>query len=322
MLPLTRFIQSFITEFYNWVLSHTELQCTSEEYESALTTYGECAKYVIGGGYLRLPKKALSHGTVIKEKKPTDTDHTWYRQWSDGWLEQGGLVTVSGTVGATVTLLKPFANTGYNIQLTLQTTNAVGYISAAAQSVSIANSKTTTSFGVQTAGIQNYEINGISWRADGQGADGAQEETLYPWVVAYAAAIPASTAQAAEFQQGLSGKADTNLGNLSTAGKDLASGLGMPSNRYIDLTLGASGSTYTAPANGYISILCAQTGHNGWIRLWTTNGISFWLQQNASNYTMSSFIPVLKGVNVIIDYDSVALTSNGYLRFIYAEGAE
>ena len=43
-------------------------------------------------------------------------------------------------------------------------------------------------------------------------------------------------AQAAEFQQGLSGKADTNLGNLSTAGKALASGLGMPSSRYIDFT--------------------------------------------------------------------------------------
>ena len=34
-------------EFYNWVSAHTELQCTSEEYESALTTYGECPKYVV-----------------------------------------------------------------------------------------------------------------------------------------------------------------------------------------------------------------------------------------------------------------------------------
>ena len=146
--------------------------------------------------------------------------------------------------------------------------------------------------------------------------------TLYPWVVAYVAAIPASTAQAAAFQQGLSGKADTSLYNLSTAGKALASGLGMPSSRYIDLTLGASGSTYTAPANGYISIICVQTASAGWIRIWTPNGMSFWLQQNASNYTMSSFIPVLKGVNVTIDYENVAIHSNGYFRFIYAEGAE
>ena len=50
--------------------------------------------------------------------------------------------------------------------------------------------------------------------------------------------------------------------------------------------------------------------------------MSFWLQQNASNYTMSSFIPVLKGVNVTIDYENVAIPSNGYFRFIYAEGAE
>ena len=99
-----------------------------------------------------------------------NAEGSWYRKYKSGWVEQGGLVTVSGTVGATVTLLKPFANTAYNIQLTLQTTNAVGYLANTAQSVNIANSKTTTSFGVQTAGIMNYEINGISWRAEGQGA--------------------------------------------------------------------------------------------------------------------------------------------------------
>ena len=42
-------------EFYAAILADTGLQCTSEEYESALTKYGECAKYVIGGGSLRLP---------------------------------------------------------------------------------------------------------------------------------------------------------------------------------------------------------------------------------------------------------------------------
>ena len=108
---------------------------------------------------------------VVESKCPTADDQTWYRKYKSGWLEQGGLVTVSGTVGATVTLLKPFANTAYNIQLTLQTTNAVGYLAATAQSISIANSKTTTSFGVQTAGIKNYEINGISWCAEGQGVN-------------------------------------------------------------------------------------------------------------------------------------------------------
>lgn len=108
-------------------------------------------------------------GDYVVESQ-VNADGSWYRKYKSGWLEQGGLVTVSGLVGATVTLLKPFAKTTYNIQLTLQTTNAVGYLPATAQSISIANSKATTSFGVQTAGIKNYEINGISWRACGQGA--------------------------------------------------------------------------------------------------------------------------------------------------------
>lgn len=40
--------------------------------------------------------------------------------------------------------------------------------------------------------------------------------TLYPWVVAYTAAIPASTAQAAEFQNALSGKLDLPSGKAQT----------------------------------------------------------------------------------------------------------
>lgn len=148
--------------------------------------------------------------------------------------------------------------------------------------------------------------------------------TLYPWVVAYTAAIPASTAQAAEFQQGLSGKADTSLSNLSAAGKDLASGLGMPSNRYIDLTLGASGSTYTAPANGYVCIFAMQTATSGWIHLYTpANKLYVFAQPpNVSGYSMSGFIPVLKGKTFVVGYADISLSSSGHFRFIYAEGAE
>lgn len=40
--------------------------------------------------------------------------------------------------------------------------------------------------------------------------------TLYPWVSVYNAAVPASTAQTAEFQQALSGKADIGLTNIAS----------------------------------------------------------------------------------------------------------
>ena len=42
-----------------------------------------------------------------------------------------------------------------------------------------------------------------------------------------------------------------NLGRIEETKVDKNSSWGIPSNRYIDLELGASGSTYTAPANGY-----------------------------------------------------------------------
>ena len=37
----------------------------------------------------------------------------WYRKWSDGWIEQGGLLASSGTGTKTVTLHKAFSNTNY-----------------------------------------------------------------------------------------------------------------------------------------------------------------------------------------------------------------
>ncbi len=65
----------------------------------------------------------------------------------------------------------------------------------------------------------------------------------------------------------LSNKADIDASNFNADGKSLLSGLGMPSNRYIDLTLGASGATYTAPANGYIflEMVGTQAQQNGYI---------------------------------------------------------
>ena len=48
---------------------------------------------------------------------------SWFRVWSDGWIEQGGRVTA---VGATVTFLKPFSNTSYNAQITPGYNNTAG----------------------------------------------------------------------------------------------------------------------------------------------------------------------------------------------------
>ena len=141
-------------------------------------------------------------------------------------------------------------------------------------------------------------------------------------MVAYAAAIPASTAQAAQFQQGLSGKADTNLGNLSAAGKDLASGLGMPSSRYIDLTLGASGSTYTAPANGWLILNATANNTSNFIQLENqTSHITSSDYGTTKTTPLKTFLPVKTSDVINITYANISTTSVTF-RFIYAEGAE
>jgi hypothetical protein len=39
----------------------------------------------------------------------------WYRKWSDGFLEQGGIATVGSTNYAPLTFPHPFSNTDYSI---------------------------------------------------------------------------------------------------------------------------------------------------------------------------------------------------------------
>ena len=46
---------------------------------------------------------------------------SWYRVWSDGWIEQGGVVTINGAdQNGTVTLLKAHANANYSAIATLR----------------------------------------------------------------------------------------------------------------------------------------------------------------------------------------------------------
>lgn len=165
-------------DFYNWVLAHTELQCTSAEYESALTTYGECAKYVIGGGSLRLPLiknyiKAANPSEGIKNIEaglPNITADWNSAQYDGGWSANGAVYGVKNN----------------SLEYNSGSSGMRAYFDASRSSAIYGKSSTVT----------------------------PASTTLYPWVVAYTAAIPASTAQAAEFQQALSGKADTNLGNV------------------------------------------------------------------------------------------------------------
>lgn len=119
-------------------------------------------------------------------------------------------------------------------------------------------------------------------------------------------------------------KAATDLSNLSEAGRSLAAGLGMPSDRYVDLTLGASMSTYTAPANGYFYLLTA--GPNAvnypWVRMENINQKKNEIAMGYANIAMTLFTTVHKGDVVQVEYGNQATDVVGFFRFYYAEGEE
>ena len=96
----------------------------------------------------------------------------------------------------------------------------------------------------------------------------------------------------------------------------------LPSDKYIDLTLGDSGLTYTAPANGYI-LLNKNSGNTAkYIALSVTrNGIQVYNQIQHSSFSgiLSLTAPVAKGATTRVEYSATGTTN--YFRFIYAQGS-
>lgn len=98
---------------------------------------------------------------------------------------------------------------------------------------------------------------------------------------------------------------------------------GMPTNKADVLTLGASGTTYTAPANGYFAFFAHYSSGSGAIvAMQNTNTDSHILGMEhtwyASNGGARLYCPVKKGDSCTINYNCTM--KNIYFRFIYAEG--
>ena len=100
----------------------------------------------------------------------------------------------------------------------------------------------------------------------------------------------------------------------------------MPSDRYIDLTLGESGSTYTAPADGYFA-LELQTKNQGQVALYNIvpniSGDYYGTKSHnplSNNNWVAVFLPVQKNATIKITYTNRVATD--HFRFIYAEGSK
>ena len=112
-------------------------------------------------------------------------------------------------------------------------------------------------------------------------------------------------------------KANTNLSNLTQAGKNVIANMAMPSLNAISLTIPQSGSTITPPSDGYLTFLGTAGNQYGHVNMYTSSGTGSMVGLVA-NTSGKAFLPIKKGVPVTIDYMNLA---NSFLNFTYAEGA-
>lgn len=284
--------------FCNKVVSEVQagnwFACSEEEYAQDLSDFGQCGKFVVSNDYIRIPTITRFIGATItlseigktyKERLPNITGH-FYTLGS--YVEAGGAfkVTVNNQSGSRSGIEQSYWHRDVGMDF-------------------IASRSSST-----------YQDN----------AKVQPDHTKYPYYM-----VVSTEGQTAEVgidinkvYEDMELKANTSLSNLTAEGKSLASGLGMPSDKYIDLTMGASGATYTAPANGwFLSEAIGQTSLANWIEadvkvkgvLSYRNG----LYASSSN-TMRLLTPVIKGGEYILRYH-IGTGSMRLNRFIYAEGA-
>ena len=96
----------------------------------------------------------------------------------------------------------------------------------------------------------------------------------------------------------------------------------MPSHTYVNLTLGASGTTYTAPADGWFMVDGVTVGNSDayvTIQNYNACGLQTYGFVKANWRASSLYIPAKK--NDIIDIAGYSGITNAKLKFIYAVGS-
>ena len=113
----------------------------------------------------------------------------------------------------------------------------------------------------------------------------------------------------------------TETKNLIPSNAEI-SGMGMPSGKSIKLTVGTSGQTYIAPANGYFYICVLAKANGAGFNMYETNGYGFMSSNLTGNVAYKSCMPIAANHTMYFGYNNLDFTSHDYLGlwFFYAQG--
>ena len=287
----------------NYLVAGKLLTCTYTEYANDISNYGQCAKFAIDttnnkfkvptikdGSYITQGLSDTELGKSYKESLPNIRANLVLHGSAEANLVSGAYESFYGELGST---------TSYRTPMDLR--EHTGASSYGRVAFDASRSSSAYQDGAKVQG------NNIRLRFFVVVANGEINQSVMDW---------------SAWATSLNGKMDKDASNITSNAKSTISGWSMPSSRYIDLTLAASGSTYTAPANGYIAV-----GIDG-----VTNN---WINFNAGNYFQTIFTSpnkdtswvqgiyaIGKGYSVNVSYGGTSPSFAKYIRFYYAEGEE
>lgn len=283
---------SYIASIYNSSLNYF---CTEEDWQEAVSTYGVCGKFVYtpasgnNPAKVRLPKiTGIIEGT---------TDLTTL-----GDLTEAGLPNITGTISlqnqsfGTAVFNGAFSSTSWNYT----NNSGDGGTGSGLRKVAFNASSSNPIYGNSTT-VQPQSV-----------------KVLYYIVVATTAKTDIEV-DIDEIATDLNGKADVDLTNVNNSGTSNGASWSMPSGTYVDLTLGASGETYTAPANGWFSFSKQTNGTNQYLSI-KTDLLGTEVKAPNSGSGLTTFMPVRKNDVVTVWFNATGATN--YFRFIYAKGSE
>lgn len=279
---------AFVTYIAGLISTYPSLFVTEAAWQTAVTTYGVCGKFVYDSenGTVRLPKiTGIMEGTI---------DAT-----ALGDLVESGLPNITGTFTAGSNSIADPNTSGAISGSTSTGTGRAGGSSSSYMTIDSLDASRSSSVYGNSSTVQPQTIKGF-----------------YYIVIANSTKTDIQV-DIDEIATDLNGKADVDLGNLSNAGKIVGSGLAMPSGTYDELTLGASGASYIAPADGYFCVRVPFTGNQACAFYNDTQLLGNQCAANGS-WTSYTFCPAKKGDTVYLWYNC---TPNLF-RFVYAEGSK
>ena len=125
-----------------------------------------------------------------------------------------------------------------------------------------------------------------------------------------------TTIDVGQITEALNDKADLDLSNVNNTGKSTAASWSMPSSTSDSLTLGASGSSYQMPADGYLCIGKEATAGGQYIYMGGSCAVQVW---SAGAGYIQTFTPVRKGQTIYVNYTAAGTLA--HFKFVYAVGA-